>query len=582
MRYLMLLMFFLTSWTVSANTLDELIEKDWTLLIARSPLMATSSGVEGYNHLIDDASFEALQQFRTEDANLLLAIDALSEEGLDEQSKINLALLRWRVASRIESFDIGEYTMPLNTFWSFFNSPVQTMADTPLRTEKDFRDLYARLNALPRYFMQNQQNMRQGIAQGLVLPKIVVEAVLGTIDAQIYPKVSDNPLWAKASAYPEKFSEDAKTELTFELEMALENGFNAAFREFSRFMHEEYLPASRDSFGASQMTNGEAYYQSQIHQYVTSDEWSALEIHNIGLEEVARIRREMNEVINKTGFEGTFDEFAEYLRKSEQFYAKTPRDLLKEASYIAKRIDYVMPKFFKTLPRNPYGVQPVPDEIAPAYSTAAYWPAMIGGERGGAYMVNTYRLDQRPLYELPALTLHESVPGHHHQGSLSQELQGVPEFRRHLYFSAYGEGWGLYAEKLGVEMDIYEDAYQQFGRLSYEMWRACRLVIDTGIHSMGWSRQQGLDFLADNTALSLENVRSEIDRYISWPGQALSYKMGELTIWELRREAEKKLGERFDLREFHDAVLLNGALPLDLLRKQVRAWVAKQVETNPV
>jgi uncharacterized protein (DUF885 family) len=577
MRGLILVFSLICSLPGIAATLDELIEQDWTMLISRSPLMATSSGLAGYNHLLDDASFEALQAYRAEDSALLTQIDELDTSALDNQHQINHALLRWRVASRIESFDIGEYTMPLNTFWSFFNSPVQTMADTPLRTEKDFRDLHLRLRAMPLFFIQNQDNMRKGLAQGLILPSIVVEAVMGTIDAQIYQDAAQNPLWQKATAYPEKFSDTLQTELSLELDIALTMGFKAAFTEFSRFMHEEYLPAARQSVGASQMTNGEAYYQSQIHQYVTSDEWGAKDIHQIGLNEVARIRNEMDQVIAQTGFEGSFAEFAEFLRTSSQFYSPTARDLLKEASYIAKRIDYVMPKFFKTLPRNPYGVQEVPAEIAPAYSTAAYWPAMVGGDRGGAYMVNTYRLNQRPLYELPALTLHESVPGHHHQGSLSQELENVPEFRKHLYFSAYGEGWGLYAEKLGIEMDIYEDAYQHFGRLSYEMWRACRLVIDTGIHAMGWTRQQGLDYLADNTALSLENVRSEVDRYISWPGQALSYKMGELTIWELRHEAEAALGERFDLREFHDAVLLNGALPLDLLRAQVRRWINAQL-----
>ena len=282
----------------------------------------------------------------------------------------------------------------------------------------------------------------------------------------------------------------------------------------------------------------------------------------------------MLEIIKETEFEGSFEEFTQYLRTDPQFYAKTPKDLLKEAAYIAKRIDYIMPEFFKTLPRLPYGVVAVPKEIAPNYTTASYNPALVGGTRGGAYWVNTYQLDQRPLYELTALTLHESVPGHHHQSAISSELQNVPKFRLGLYFSAYGEGWGLYSEKLGIEMGLYNTPYDNFGRLSYEMWRACRLVIDTGIHAMKWSRQQGIDFLSSNTSLSPANVRAEVDRYISWPGQALSYKLGELHIWKLRNKAEKALGEQFDLREFHDALLSNGALPLGMVEAEIDRYIA--------
>ena len=282
----------------------------------------------------------------------------------------------------------------------------------------------------------------------------------------------------------------------------------------------------------------------------------------------------MDEVISQSGFTGSFEEFTEFLRSDPQFYTDDARQLLKEAAYVAKKIDYVMPEFFGNLPRDPYGVVPVPDEIAPNYTTASYNSSPVGGIRGGAFWVNTFALDQRPLYELPALTLHEAVPGHHQQTAIARELEDLPNFRKELYFSAFGEGWGLYSEKLGIEMGIYETAYEHFGRLSYEMWRACRLVIDTGIHTKGWSRQRALDYLSDNTSLSAANVRAEVDRYISWPGQALSYKLGSMKIWELRQLAETELGDAFDIRSFHDAVLGEGALPLDILESVIENYIA--------
>jgi uncharacterized protein (DUF885 family) len=285
----------------------------------------------------------------------------------------------------------------------------------------------------------------------------------------------------------------------------------------------------------------------------------------------------MEVVIEELNFEGDFEDFTHFLRTDKQFYVDSADQLLKEAAFIAKRIDYVMPKFFGKLPRLSYGVVPVPAVLAPGYTTAAYNPAPIGGVQGGAYWVNTHALDQRPLYELPALTLHEAVPGHHHQISLAQELEAVPDFRLSQYFTAFGEGWGLYAEKLGIEMGIYQTPYEHFGRLSYQMWRACRLVIDTGIHSQGWSRTQAIEYLTGNTSLSAANVAAEIDRYISWPGQALGYKLGEMKIWELREKAEEVLGKDFDIREFHDVLLGNGALPLAMLEAQIDRYLGSDV-----
>jgi len=301
------------------------------------------------------------------------------------------------------------------------------------------------------------------------------------------------------------------------------------------------------------------------------------EIHQTGLNEVKRIRAEMQTIIEELNFQGTFAEFVEFLRTDPQFYATTPEQLLKEASFIAKKMDAQLPSLFKTLPRTPYGVIAVPENIAPKYTTGRY-AGPSRDDQAGFYWVNTYRLDRRPLYVLEALTLHEAVPGHHLQGSIAREMTDVPEFRTETYISAFGEGWGLYSEYLGIEAGFYKDAYSNFGRLTYEMWRACRLVVDTGMHTKGWSRDQAMAYLAENTALSLHNVKTEIDRYISWPGQALSYKIGELTIKKLRSEAEQALGANFDIREFHDRILENGSMPLSMLEKIIRQYIADEVE----
>jgi hypothetical protein len=338
-------------------------------------------------------------------------------------------------------------------------------------------------------------------------------------------------------------------------------------------MHERYVPNARTTLGASELPDGEAYYAALVRYYTTLDSATPDNVHERGLREVARIREEMNDVIAETGFDGSFDEFLEFLRTDPQFYARTPEELLMRAAWIAKKTDGRLPAYFGKLPRQPYSVEPVPAEIAPNYTAGRYVPAPPGGPRGGQYWVNTHALETRALYQLVALSLHEGVPGHHLQGALAYEVEDAPRFRQHFYPHAYGEGWGLYVEKLGVEMGLYDTPYDHFGRLSYEMWRACRLVIDTGIHAKGWTREQAVDYLASNTALSKHEVGTEIDRYIAWPGQALAYKIGELTLWDLRREAEAALGDAFDIREFHDVVLTSGGVPLELLRSMIRTYI---------
>jgi uncharacterized protein (DUF885 family) len=356
-------------------------------------------------------------------------------------------------------------------------------------------------------------------------------------------------------------------------------GVVPAYQRLYDFFVDEYFVNARTSLGASSLPNGKRFYDEQIYRYATLD-MTADEIHQLGLSEVARIRTEMETIIRELEFEGDFSEFIQFLRTDPQFYPKSPRELLAEASYFAKKVDGRLPMLFGKLPRQPYGVAPVPESIAPFYTAGRYVGAPLSAHRGGYYWVNTYALESRTLYTLPALTLHEAAPGHHLQIALAAEQGEQPDFRRNDYISAYGEGWALYAEKLGIEMDIYETPYQEFGRLTYEMWRACRLVIDTGIHSKGWTREQAQDYLADNTALSIHEITTEIDRYISWPAQALSYKLGEYTIWQLRREAEQRLGANFDLRDFHDFILSLGSVPLDILKTEVQRWVAAQVQSG--
>jgi uncharacterized protein (DUF885 family) len=349
-------------------------------------------------------------------------------------------------------------------------------------------------------------------------------------------------------------------------------GVVPAYRTFLEFMVDEYIPGTRETLGASDLPDGGDYYRHKIREFTTLD-LAPEEIHQIGLEEVGRIRAEMEAVIEEVGFEGTFADFLDFLRTDHGFYADTPDALLKEAAWIAKRMDGKLPSLFGRLPRLPYTVEAVPDYLAPKYTTGRYVGAPWGSSEPGRYWVNTYDLASRPLYNLEALTLHEAVPGHHLQIALNQEIEGLPPFRRFSYISAFGEGWGLYSEWLGLEAGFYTDPYSNFGRLTYEMWRACRLVVDTGVHALGWSRERMIDFLASNTALPLHEVETETDRYISWPAQALSYKLGEIEIRKLRGEAEQALGPSFDVRAFHDAVLANGSVPLPVLRQAVEAFI---------
>ena len=559
---------------LATSQLQSLMDSYWSYRLAESPTLATAAGINDYNHLLPQvAPLDQSRRLRVEQ-EFLLQLGNIDRTDLNLENQINYDLLGWVLEISIESMELNTDRIPFNTFSSFFTGALRASYGVSMTTEEDYQAYTSRIREFPRYFAENIDNMREGMRSGFVLPKVIIDGVLPTVRAQVYDNPDNSSLFEPIAEVSDRLSAAVQEQIRLEAREAIRLYAIPAFRELAEFLQNEYYPMATEGIAAQDLSNGDAFYTHQIKVYTTRTDLSAEQIHNIGVSEVARIRREMEEVIAASGFNGSFEEFTEFLRAEPRFYANDETTLLKEASFIAKKIDYLLPEFFGRLPRVPYGVVPVPVEIAPNYTAASYNSSPVGGIRGGAFWVNTFALDQRPLYELPALTLHEAVPGHHLQTSIARELENLPEFRKELYFSAFGEGWGLYSEKLGIEMGIYENSYEHFGRLSYEMWRACRLVIDTGIHSQGWTRQEAMNYLTDNTSLSAVNVRAEVDRYISWPGQALAYKLGEMKILELRQRTEAALGDAFDLRSFHDALLGQGALPLDILDTVIENYIA--------
>ena len=559
---------------LATSRLQSLMDIYWSYRLAESPTLATAAGMNDYNHLLPQvAPLDRSRRLRAEQ-EFLLQLGDVDRTALNLENQINYDLLGWVLEISIESMELNTDRIPFNTFSSFFTGALRASYGVSMTTEEDYQAYTSRIREFPRYFAENIDNMREGMRSGFVLPKVIIDGVLPTVRAQVYDNPDNSSLFEPIAEVSDRLSAAVQEQIRLEAREAIRLYAIPAFRELAEFLQNEYYPMATEGIAAQDLSNGDAFYTHQIKVYTTRTDLSAEQIHNIGVSEVARIRREMEEVIAASGFDGSFEEFTEFLRAEPRFYANDETALLKEASFIAKKIDYLLPEFFGRLPRVPYGVVPVPVEIAPNYTAASYNSSPVGGIRGGAFWVNTFALDQRPLYELPALTLHEAVPGHHLQTSIARELENLPEFRKELYLSALGEGWGLYSEKLGIEMGIYGNSYEHFGRLSDEMGRACRLVIDTGIHSQGWTRQEAMNYLTDNTSLSAVNVRAEVDRYISWPGQALAYKLGEMKILELRQRTEAALGDAFDLRSFHDALLGQGALPLDILDTVIENYIA--------
>ncbi|MEA9589431.1 DUF885 family protein [Xanthomonas sp. WHRI 10064A] len=541
-------------------------EKEWAWRQAETGQADEDTDTTGDNTKLPDVGAAAQQARLTIWEGVLKQLDGIDPKQLSPANQINLAIYRPQVENLAAEVRLRLYEMPFNSDSSFWSN-LGFMAQRPMKTAAEYRAYIARLNDVRRYFDQQIVNMRTGLARGFSVPRAVLDGrdvSIATVAEVKDP--TDSTFYAPFKQLPAQIPAAEQAQLRAQARAAVSGAVLPAYAKLLTFFRTDYMPKARTTLAAEALPDGKAFYRQQIREYTTL-ELTPEQIHQIGLDEVARIQTQMNAIIQQVGFKGSFAQFLSFLRTDPQFYAKTPQELLDRAAWISKRVDGQVGKFIGTLPRGRFTIKPVPADIAP------FWTAGRGGAT--TYWVNTYNLPSRPLYNLPALTLHESSPGHSLQGSLALEQGEQPAFRRENYISAYGEGWALYTEKLGQEMGIYETPYEEFGRLTYEMWRACRLVIDTGVHHDGWTREQALAYLRDRTALSEHEVTTEVDRYISWPGQALSYKLGEITIVKLRVEAEKELGERFDIKAFHDVVLKQGSVTLPVLEQQVRAFIAE-------
>ena len=553
-------------------TLAQLFADERALTWREDPLTATSEGVRAYDDRLPSVTPQAQSRRLAADEDLLRRLHIIDRASLSAPEQVSYDIFEFMVGSRVTLAQYREWRMPFNSDSGFYSDLLQLDSLVDPQTTKQYEDYIARLEDVPRYFDENIANARTGMREGFTLPAAVLDGVSNIVAGAQYEAPEDSPLWRPFASFPDRVPESDRARLSKAGKAALATAVMPAYAAFRGFFEDEYRRAARGAIGASALPNGRAYYDELVRYFTTLPDATPESVHRTGLTEVARIRGEMEAILREVGFERRFSEFLSFLRTDPQFYATSADALLREAAWICKEIDGKLPRYFGKLPRTPYGVKPVPEALAPNYTSGRYNPGPIGA--AGEYWVNTHALDTRALYALPALTLHEAVPGHHLQIAIARELTDLPQFRWNFYPHAFGEGWALYTEKLGEEMGVYHTPYQRFGRLAYEMWRACRLVIDTGLHAMEWTRERALDYLASNTALSKHEVRTEVDRYISWPGQALAYKVGELQIVELRKRAEAALGERFDLRAFHDAILEHGGVTLPVLARQIDTYVA--------
>ena len=516
---------------------------------------------------------EWLEDYYEKNKEFYERLNGIQRENLSDESQLNYDIFEIQLRNSIRAFELNDHLLPLNGWWDYHATFADVSNRVRLRDLEDYENYLSRMSGFPEFNSGYIERMRKGIELGFVRPNIVFDDYLDSIE----PHIKDNPEetnWFEPfTDFPSSVKEAVQDSLINVARSVIAESVVPEYVRLYNFLRDEYIPASTETLGITEVPGGEEYYQYLIELHTTL-EWTAAEIHQTGLDEVARIRSEMMEIVEETGVGDDFEGFVEFLRTDPQFYAETPEELLKETAYVLKKMDGKLPELFKTLPRLPYGIFEIPDYLAPRTATAYYSRGASDGTRAGFYAVNTYDLPSRPLYEVVALSLHEAVPGHHLQIALTQELDDLPRIRRNASFTAYTEGWALYAERLGLEVGMYDDPFDNFGRLSYEMWRALRLAVDTGIHAKGWSRYEAIDFMASNSALSLHNIRSEVNRYIFWPGQALAYKMGEIKIRELREMAEEELGDDFELREFHDVILLSGPVPLSVVETNVEDWIA--------
>ncbi|GAA4280063.1 DUF885 domain-containing protein [Gaetbulibacter aestuarii] len=510
---------------------------------------------------------------------LLHDLATIKPDSLSENDRISFKLLKFVLKNEVATYDFKTYLNPIQADqgfhlnWNYLPKPIHSLKEAKSYLEK--------LKAIPYVTQSEIKLMRKGFEEKIMQPKIIFKGYESTYNQHLVATPEASDFYKPFEKLPDNLSYQTKDSLRMVAIEVIRDSVIPSFETIKSFFENEYFPKARLKIGVNAEPNGEAFYQNRINFYTTTSEYTPEDIHNLGLQEVKRIREAMEQIIKQTGFTGSFEDFLQFLRTDPQFYVKTGDDLLRYARDICKRIDNQLPAYFKKLPRQPYGVIPVPEALAPKYTAGRYSGSPVTSTQAGHYLVNTYDLPSRGLYNLPALSAHESVPGHHLQIALNAELgDSIPKFRRNLYLSAYGEGWGLYAEYLADDMGVYRTPYEKFGQLTYEMWRACRLVVDTGIHAMGWSRDEVVNYLKENTALSLHEISTETDRYIGWPGQAISYKMGELKIRELRKKAEKALGPAFDIREFHSVILGYGTVTLPIMEELVDAYITREKKVD--
>ncbi len=555
----------------TSRSLHELFAAEWEYTMEQNPAWASQLGDRRWNDRWGDTSPAAIQKRHEHNLQVLERLKKIDRRKLPPADQLNYDLFQKDCQTGVEEYQFRWFLIPLNQREGI--QLADELADAlRFETVKDYEDWIARCRSFPAYADQTMALMREGVRTRMVLPKVTMQRVPGQIDKQTVTEPKDSPFFKPFQKFPNAIPDAERQRLSRQAVEAIGAAVVPAYRRLKEFFTAEYLPACYDQVGAWQMPEGGAMYDFFARKFTTT-RLTPQEIHDTGVREVKRIRAEMEAIKTKTGFAGTLPEFFQFLRSDPKFYYRTPEELLAAYRAMSREIDPVLVKIFKTLPRLPYGIEPIPDKVAPDTTTAYYRQPAADGSRAGSYFVNLYKPEVRPKYEMMALSLHEAMPGHHLQIALAMEQGELPNFRRYGETTAFVEGWGLYAEHLGEELGLYNDPYAKFGQLTYEMWRAVRLVVDTGMHHLRWDRQKAIDYFKENAAKSEQDIVNEIDRYISWPGQALAYKIGELKIKELRARSQRELGDRFDVREFHDVVLLAGALPLDVLEQRVEAWL---------
>ncbi len=554
--------------------LHKFFADQWERGLRESPENASYNGDPRFNDRWTDLSLAAIARREAGDRAALEQLHAIDRQGLSAADQLDYDTFEWNLQRGIERQQFHEYQQPIG-----HQGGPQTadgIAEVlPFASLKDYQDWLKRLRALPAVIDQVIVLMREGVKAGNVPPRVLMQRVPAQIAGQVVDDPATSAFYKPLLKFPDSIPAGDRSQLQAEAKHIIAGDVVPAYRKLQAYFNDEYLPKTRASIAATDLPDGKAYYDF-LSLYYTTTYLTAYQIHAIGLKEVARIRAEMEKVKDQTGFKGSLAEFFSYLRSDPKFFYQTPDELLTAYRALAKRIDPELVKVFKTIPRLPYGVRPIPDNIAPDTTTAYYLPGASDGTRAGYYYVNLYKPEMRPRWEMMPLSLHEAVPGHHFQFARALELPDAPMFRRTAYFVAYGEGWGLYAEQLGYEMGLYDDPYDRFGQLTYEMWRAVRLVVDTGMHAKGWTREQAIAYFKDNAAKTDQDIVNEIDRYIGTPGQALAYKIGQLRISALRDKAKRELGPKFDLRAYNDAVLETGSVPLEALERHIDAWIAAQ------